>query len=254
MNAEAMETQSPAGAQSPREGWSYARWIFFIALAVAAHLAFIFLFGTKKNPAGRPLAYVPEFHLADAANELIALTDPTLFAQPHWNDSSAATLREPPAIESPSFRWTEPPQFLAPSTARYGAAFQSFIATNKSASVRLNFKPQAQLTFPSVRIESVLPENSTLEFSGALTQRHPLNNPPVPTLAYNDVIAPSHVQVLVDKNGSVASVVLLESSECEAADQEALSLARAVRFTPAAGLTLGEIIFNWHTVPATNAP
>jgi TonB family protein len=245
MNAEAVE---------PNTGWSFSRWIFFVALAVAAHLAFVFLFGTKKNPPVRPLANVPEFYLANAASELIALTDPTLFALPHWNDSSATTLREPPEIESPSFYWTEPPQFLAPPAASYGAVFHTFMATNQSGGTLLDFKPLAQITFPAVKIESVLPQNSTLEFSSELAQRRILKNLAVPTLAYNDVIAPSRVQILVGKDGNVASVVLLESSEYDDADQKALALARAVRFAPAAGLTLGEITFNWHTMPATNAP
>jgi TonB family protein len=254
MNADAIEAQPPADTKSPREGWGGSRWIFLITLAVTMHLAFVFLLGTKRAPAASAHGNVPEFNLANTTSELIALTDPTLFVLPHWNELSAATLREPPEIDSPSFHWTEPPQFLAPLTERYGVAFHTFMATNESGNSRLDFKPLAQMTFPAVKIESILPQNSTLEFSSELAQRRMLNNLAVPTLAYNDVIAPSRVQVLVGKDGNVASVVLLESSECEAADQKGLALARAVRFAPATGLTLGEITFNWHTVPATNAP
>ena len=69
----------------------------------------------------------------------------------------------------------------------------------------------------------------------------------------NDVIAPSRVQLLVDKNGDVVSVVLLETSGYDPADQTALALARSLRFVPAEKLMFGEIIFNWQTVP-TSAP
>jgi hypothetical protein len=77
-------------------------------------------------------------------------------------------------------------------------------------------------------------------------------------VAWNDVPAPSRVQLLVDKDGFVASAVLVESGDyaadhCPPADQTALELARTLRFMPAEKLMFGEIIFNWRTVPA-NAP
>jgi TonB family protein len=245
MNAEAAE---------PNTGWSFSRWIFFVALALAAHLAFVFLFGTKKFPVVRPPANVPEFHLADDAGELVALTDPTLFALPHWNDASAAVLRDPPEIAPPAFHWTEPPQFLSPAAAGCGAAFRAFMASYVPVGARADFKPPVRTAVPDAKIESLLPQNSTLEISGELAQRRILNIPTPPTLAYNDVIAPSRVQIVAGKDGSVASVILLESSECAAADQKALELARAARFEPSARLAFGEITFHWHTVPDTNAP
>jgi len=67
----------------------------------------------------------------------------------------------------------------------------------------------------------------------------------------------------VDPAGGVVSAVLLppdlglESDlHDDHADQTALNLARTARFAPAARLTVGQMIFNWETVPppATNAP
>ena len=78
-----------------------------------------------------------------------------------------------------------------------------------------------------------------------------------------DVIAPSKVQVLVDEAGAVVSAVLLPpdnragaAAQYDPADQRALELARAARFAPSSRLTVGQMIFNWRTVPppATNAP
>ena len=77
------------------------------------------------------------------------------------------------------------------------------------------------------------------------------------------MIAPSRVQVLVDEAGDVVSAVLLPpdnpaeaAGHDAAADQRALALARAARFAPSSRLTVGQMIFNWRTVPppATNAP
>jgi TonB family protein len=72
----------------------------------------------------------------------------------------------------------------------------------------------------------------------------------LPSPAYNDVIAPTVVQVLVDAAGHIVSTVMLAGSGVDSADQRALDLARAARFFPASGPALGRIIFNWHTVPA----
>ena len=55
----------------------------------------------------------------------------------------------------------------------------------------------------------------------------------------------------------VVSVVLLPpGSGWDDADQRALELARAARFAPAPRLTIGRLVFHWHTVPlpGTNAP
>jgi len=58
------------------------------------------------------------------------------------------------------------------------------------------------------------------------------------------------VQLLVAADGQVLSAVLLATSGDDAADQTALMLARTLRFRPAAQAMFGEIIFNWHAVPA----
>ena len=46
------------------------------------------------------------------------------------------------------------------------------------------------------------------------------------------------------------------ADQYDQADQRALELARAARFAPSSRLTIGRMIFNWHTVPPpdTNAP
>jgi hypothetical protein len=74
------------------------------------------------------------------------------------------------------------------------------------------------------------------------------------------VITASKVQVLVDMAGNVVSAILLPvdnaleaAAQAEIGNTNALAIARAARFAPAPQLTFGEIIFNWHTVPA-NAP
>lgn len=262
MSAEA-ETK-PAGndwpVMPPESGWSWKKICFLIALAFVAHLTFIFVFGAKKTPGPKAVGKVPHFQFANQAGEWIALDDPTLFALPHVEDFAPAVWRNTPTNRPPPFRWTEAPSFLAPAVEALGLAFGALMQSNQIAALPLNFKPEPKMTIANFSVESMLPKNSTLEIAGDIVQRKLLTPASVPTLAYPDVIAPSKIQILVDATGKVISAVSLPSDNpLESADRadigesNALNIARSLRFTPMPGVTFGQLIFNWHTVP-TNAP
>jgi hypothetical protein len=244
----------------PAERWSWKRTGFIIVFALAAQLAFIFLLGTKKTVAPLAVTNVPVFRLADNSSALVRLTDPTLFALPHVEDFVPAAWSQPPTNAAPVFSWValEPARYLALAPASLGAAFNVFMQTNHFSPLVLGFKPDAQLAMPQAAVESLLPQNSTWRLAGDLAGRRVLNTNTfaVPPINVNDVIAPSRVQLLVDKDGNIASAVLLESSAYAPADQEALALAQRLQFARSDKLMFGEIIFNWHTVPlaTTNAP
>jgi len=239
----------------PHAGWSGAKLIFFIALVLAAHLAFIFIFSSKKTIVPRTASDGPQLQLADAANELIALDDPTLFALPHANDFATAFWQHPPVIPPPPFDWTEAPRYLPVATQKLGSVFNEFMQTNPPVKFALNFKPPPPFaTFLPATISP--PPSSTLQITGELAQRPWLNPFSLPSLPLDDVIAASRVQVLVDAAGNVVSTVLLPAENsaealghADEADQRALAFARQVRFAPAEQVTLGELIFNWHSVP-----
>jgi TonB family protein len=247
MNA---ETHAPAPVPLA-DGWSWKKIGLVIILAFAAHLAFVFLLGAKKNIAPRGVKNVPVFHLADNRSELVRLTDPTLFVLPHADGFAPAGGSQPPA--PPANNWPAPPAYLTLNPANLGAAFNAFMQTNRFAARQLNFKPAPQLFLPPVTIESALPQTSSWQLAGKIVGRQLLNTHTfsVPTLAVNDVLAPSRVQLLVDKSGNVLSAVLLETSGNDNADRQALDLARTLQFVPAEKLMFGEITFNWHTVPAS---
>lgn len=248
-----VETKPPGGDwrsdAAPEAGWSWKKIIVLIALAFAAHLAFLFIFGAKKNPAPRVVTDAPQFELATGDPELIALDDPTLFALPHIEDFAPAVWRNMPDIAQPSFRWTEAPPFLSPPDETLGAAFSAYMQTNRFVQAQFNLKPEPILSAPDVPVISMLPTVSTMRAGLNLAHRNLLDAISVPTLTNNDVIAPSRVQVLVDTNGWVVSDVLLGSSDYDKADQLALALARSARFAPANQLMFGDLIFHWHTVP-----
>ena len=250
-----------ARPKPPGEGWSRNKLIFFIACALVLHIALIFIFGTKKQTVPRVVTNVPHLQLADSANELVALGDPTLFARPNAHDFVSAFWQRPPTVAQPSFNWTEAPRYLLPAPEKFGAAFREFMQTNLSPTVPLNFKPEPKLIEPVVASGDALPQATTMQITGELARRRQLNQIELPSLPWNDVIPPSKVQVLVDPAGNVSAVLRPDNSfeaaaHYAAADQRALQLARSLRFAPAPRLMFGEIIFIWHTVPvtSTNAP
>ena len=126
--------------------------------------------------------------------------------------------------------------------------------TNSFASRPLDFKPAVKFSTPTLLIEPALAQNSTLQVVGELAQRQLPSAICLTNWPYADVLAPCVVQALVDTAGNVVSTVILSPSGYDAADQRALELARTLRFTSSPQPTIGQIIFNWHTVPIPAVP
>ena len=239
--------------------WSLRRWMLLIALVFIAHVAAIFIFGGYKFPPVRVAKNVPRLQIADNAGQFMALDDPTLFALPHAGDFALLTK---PKVNPPAFRWTEAPRWLPLASENLGATFTQFMRTNSFGGYQMNFKPPPKSSAPEFSFQPAFPKTSTLQIASDLAQRQLLDEIVLPDWPYADVIAPSKVQVLVDAAGNVVSAVLLPSnnpskgeSHYAAADERALEIARAARFSPAPRLTVGTMIFNWCTVPppATNS-
>jgi hypothetical protein len=260
-NPVAVETP-PQWKPSSTDRWTNSRWLTLIALVFAAQAALIFTFGEHKQKPPRGVANVPSLQLADNSSELLALNDPTLFALPHQKDFTSILRVRTSAAEQPSFRRPKPPRLLSLSAEQLGTVFGEFMRTNRFAGLELQLKPPLKLSASRLPVETMLAPTSTLQIQDGLAQRllAPLS---LPSWPYADVLAPSVVQVVVDAAGNVISTVLLPSDyppgttgHFDDADRRALELARAARFAPAPGLTIGRLVFNWHTVPppATNAP
>lgn len=246
--------ESPLAKPDRPEGWTFTRWFMVIALVFATQVALIFLLGDKKELVPRAVLNVPMLKLADDTGEYLALTDPTLFVLPNPRDFASADWLKISEPELPSFRWTEPPRWLPFSTDGLSAAFAQFMQTNSPASPTFNFRPILTLSAPTLPAELMPVQHSTMQVEDALTQRLLPSKTTLTNWPYADVLAPCVVQVLVNPVGNVVSTVLLKSCDYKPADDQALELARALRFTPAANLTFGRIIFNWQTVPPNASP
>ena len=247
------ETNPPGGGS-----WTRSRWLTLIALVFAAHVLLLFAFGGRKQIVPRAVTNVPTLKLADDSSEWLALNDPTLFALPHQKDFASAIWLPAYVVEPPSFRWTEPPHWLPLPADELGLAFNQFMQTNHFASFELQLQPPVKLSASGLPVESTLAQTSTLQIQDGLAQRRLLDPINLPSWPYANVIAPSKVQLLVNEAGNVISAVLLPpdsgftaADQYDRADQRALELARATRFAPSSRLTVGRMIFNWHTVPVT---
>jgi hypothetical protein len=255
----------------PVPRWSRARWLSLLALAFGAQLGIILWLGERDAVRTRPVAVAPTLSLGPAnagSAELLALLDPTLFALPHRQGfSGEAWLRAPPQPYRP-FAWSEPPRWLPLPLEQLGATFNRFTATNQLGDSQGPTPPEPQLLLPESVEPAVFPTHSTLRLAGGLARRRLLKPLELPSWPDTDILTNSVVQLVVDAEGQpVFATLLRPGSGCVEADQHALRQARAARFQAAAnsaaepatnpllGLTWGELIFQWHTLPMpqTNA-
>ena len=261
----ASKIQHEGGPVAPKPlgegGWSLRRWLTLVALVFAAQLALIFAFGEYKPITPRAVKNVPALKLATGSGEWLALNDPTLFALPNRKGFAGSAWLEPTPVEFHRLEWTEPPRPLPLPVEELGATFSQFMQTNRFATFQLELKPPPKLSTPTVPAGPALAKASTLRIEGDLARQKLLTPMKLPSWPYADVMAPSKVQVLVNAAGNVVSAVLLPpdnptAGHYDAADQSALELARAARFAPSSNLTIGRLVFDWHSVApvVTNTP
>ncbi|HUC85293.1 MAG TPA: energy transducer TonB [Candidatus Acidoferrales bacterium] len=253
-NALPPPTESWLTEPKPRdERWTDRQFVFVLVFVFTLHVALIFLFGTKKQIVPLPGGAVPHWQLADPANELVALSDPTLFARPNAHDVVSAFWRERPRLPRHNSDWPAPTNYLEPSPGNFGAVFHEFVKNSRPAEFPLDFKLAPIPSAPDLPFDNPVPQETTMKISEELARRPLLETVPLPSWPRNDVIGPSIIQVLVDTAGTVASTVVLQTSRDNDADQKAMQEARNLRFAPAPQPTIGEVTFYWHTV-STNAP
>jgi hypothetical protein len=113
------------------------------------------------------------------------------------------------------------------------------------------------------------PEQSTVRLTGELAGRRLLKSIALPSWQSVELLTNSRVQLVVDAEGNTQSVALLyPGSGSNEADSNALWQAISARFEPLSGhnldaapdplsgLSWGQMIFDWHTLPmtSTNSP
>ena len=250
--------------------WRPGRWWFLIALIFSVQLALILWLGNKSPVRPRPPATAPMLRLAgNDSGEVLALSDPTLFALPHREGfSGAAWLRIPP-MKFRSFDWSEPTNWLSLPVLQLGAVLTRFIETNQINSAPVSASPEPELTLPEGFLSIASRDHSTLRLEGGLAARTLLTPLKLRSWEYADILSNTVVRMVLNEDGVPFSPpILLFSSGYKAADQHALELAKAARFNsvrrtgpgrvsnPVSSLTWGDMIFEWQTlaVAPTNIP
>ena len=263
----------------PIRRWAWSRWAAAIAIVFALHVVLVFIFGEHKPPQPVPIKNTPSLALVnESSGDWMALNDATLFALPGNNGFAASMWAAiPVSFEIHKRDTIEAPHWLTPTNsllmAGLGAAFNTFVQTNRYTHIHFEFSPSARVAVPDVPAQPPLPERSTMQIEG-LGGRRLLAPVTLPAWQDTGVDAPSIVQVLVDAAGNVVSATLLPQdimtqgsswepplNDDKSADQWAVALARALQFAPLATdaartnalsrLAIGQLIFNWRTMPVT---
>lgn len=235
--------------------WSRRQLRWFAGFVFLAQLIFFMLLGEHHPTPPGPQPAGPHLQIARAGDDLIALTDPSLFVLPHPNSAGSPVWQQPVAVEQPVHRFAPPPEFLSPAAGEPGALAQTWTGPDLG-----DVTPTPPFAQPVLAAEAVN-GSSTLRVSGALANRPVLAQPALPVLAVNEVLPTSHVQVLVDPAGFVVSAVLLLPDNPLYAgvrpvlgDSTALSLARQLRFAPGPTPVVGDLYFRWQTRPTQATP
>jgi hypothetical protein len=190
------------------------------------------------------------------------LPDPTLFALPHRESFSGPAWLLPPPQEIQPFTWTESPRFLALQADQLGADLPPPNAAQllERWPLTADFEPDLQM--PAEVIGRIFPDRSRARVTGGLESRSLRTHLELSPKAHTEILSNSVVQLVVDREGVPVSAALIASSGFQEADEDAVRQARATRFDPLdrvveanrplSGLAWGELVFEWHTVPATN--
>jgi TonB family protein len=263
-----MSAQPP---QPPR--WPLRRWAITTLIVFAGQLGCIFWLSASSQSRTRTVfASPPNIHLAASRSNLVlALNDPTLFALPHGQTFSGQAWLTLPNQTFESFVWSENGSnvWFDLNTDELGSAFRKALE-NESAIIPPPVAPAGERRrLPELPAADLFRTHSTLVLGPELAQRRLNGTFALRSWSHTDILTNSIVQVLVDAQGRTVSCTLLPpGSGLSEADQQAVALARAARFQPVrpegpdhtriptAGLTLGQMIFQWHTLllPDTNSP
>ncbi len=250
----------------PRK-WRPARSWGVVALVLALQLGFILWLASRTPITPAPLRPAPVIQAAapDSA-EAMALTDPTLFALPHPQGFSGLAWLNVPARTPQFYTWTNLSRWPDMPLESSGAALHQFVASNQIDPLAAVVPPPSELPLPGPEPMTVLPEQSTLALANELAARHLLTPCDLPSIATTNLLTNTVVRLVVDAAGRPLSCVLLSRSGSAGADDQALAVARSLRFAPmpdtaaadsVAGLTWGEAIFTWHSLfdpPSNSTP
>jgi hypothetical protein len=235
----------------PSAWTSRKRWlviVFFIGLQL---LMIVWLSERAPLHPRKAAAHPAILLAAHAQNDILPLTDPTLFPSTHPDGfSGLAWLNVAPHGYLPRETGAAP-QLLSIEPDGFG----DIVGSLPNVKTPITLGPIgwiAQIsTLSDAAPVAAFPTNSVVTLSRGTTARGLLSVPPLKSWPCDDVLPPSVVQVLIDKRGVPISAVLLTTCGFKPADVYAVDMARTALFEPASDTASGSLVFHWHTLPAT---
>lgn len=258
--------------ESSTTKWSGKRLGAYVAIIFLAQIGFIYWLGDHAPGAQRRPRHTPALQLAGpSSRDVLDLQNPAIFALPRAESFAGLAWMPQPTPGYHELEWGEEPQWLLVSTSRLGTVFTQFTETNVVRTWQIISMPQPALLMPNTEAGYRLAQSSRLGVSPenpgvTITQAPELPSWPPRANGPNDFefLTNSVVSAMFGADGMILSAVLLSGSGSPVADDYALSATRSIKLShgasspasqePHATLRWARLIFEWHTVPATNAP
>ena len=233
--------------------WGRARWFAAVLLLGLVHIGALFALsdlGPRKGSREAERFSVRLHTEPGAAAALLdahALNDPTLLASVNLRGfSGPAWLNvEPPAFRLPE--WHDEERWLTQDTAGLGLDFRNYVRTNRGTTLSVAFAPPPPETSPLGSRPGG--DVTRVHVAGDLARRRMLELPRLESLPAPDLLRPTQVEVLVNREGFVFSprlrhgLMITDASMAaaqRAADRRALELTREIRFEPRNFLPVGD--------------
>lgn len=226
--------------------WPRGKWAAVIATLFIMQVGLL-IWGSQKQIASREnYPKEPKVALTISSDktdrEWLEMENPFLFAAASHNGFSGEAWLRQPKWQAPEPKPRDQPKFLQVAEAqkivpRQGEQGFALVQRHR-ITAELPKPPPARIPAPESKL-------NLAAFGG-----RPLATPMTLPLQYhNDVLSPTVVEAMIDRDGLVISARLIENSGSPKADAEALALARQARFAPArSGGNVpdsGKLIFEW---------
>ena len=239
-------------SSAPGRWNAFIRRVGWITILFLVQIVFIvWLSEGSKAPVRKPPPAPSLSIVSPQSAEIVALSDPTLFALPHYRAFSGTAWLRPRTIPAPAFEWKDEPRWFEPASS-------DFLPTpnSRTADIDVSELVKTVLPPPPKPVVSVPPqfaEKSNLKIFGLA--RGLISTPSLPSWSTTNRLTNTVVRLMVDAKGITRSQTLLVRSGLPDADRFALDASRNFQFAPmanaasstnsAANLRWGEAVFRW---------
>jgi len=241
--------------------WNLSRWSAVVGGVFTAQVVAVFLLSAGPRPVKAIAAGdIPRFRMALRMVPVGAgVSEPASFAMSGRYDFSRTAWLSRSNITHRLSDWNEDAAWWTYPTNRLTRDFQALAQSSGITRPTARELPPQPARAPEEDNTELALLRSSVELGGTLAAiglRQPIAPPEIIT---TEVLPPTHVQVSVNKDGLVLSVLVVQGSGNSAADATALRLASGAQFLsstdPAGAPRVGAMTFYWVTIPPrSNAP